>query len=209
MIVDSRSSSSSSSTAAGEDRSRKRRELKRSASGVYRRAILDAAERVFARGAFADARIADIARDAGMASGTVYNYFRSKEEIFQSLGDALGDELHARLDSAHASTSDPLARLEALVRTVLAHVEEHRSILPLLYQSEKRCERYLRAFERALRDAIAGDALRRDFQAADLALFLTGAMSGTIRAWLAAGGRKGLTARAPALVDLFVRGAAR
>jgi AcrR family transcriptional regulator len=47
--------------------------------------ILDAAAVVFAREGFANAKIADIAIEAGIGKGTVYEYFRSKEEMFLAL----------------------------------------------------------------------------------------------------------------------------
>ena len=52
-----------------------------------RQAILDAARRVFARLGFEATTIRDIIRDTGLASGTFYNYFQSKEAVFQALED--------------------------------------------------------------------------------------------------------------------------
>ena len=49
--------------------------------------ILDAATRVFAERGFFGAQVADIARRAGIASGTVYLYFRSKDDVLRSLFD--------------------------------------------------------------------------------------------------------------------------
>jgi AcrR family transcriptional regulator len=48
-------------------------------------AILDAALAAFARHGFADARIEDIARDAGVSKGTVYLYFPAKQALFEAL----------------------------------------------------------------------------------------------------------------------------
>ena len=50
-----------------------------------RRAILDAAIRVFARQGFHNARVSDVAAEAGVAYGLVYHYFDSKEEILNTL----------------------------------------------------------------------------------------------------------------------------
>ena len=50
-----------------------------------RRAILDAAIRVFARQGYHSTRVADIADEAGVASGLVYHYFRSKEAVMTEL----------------------------------------------------------------------------------------------------------------------------
>ena len=50
-----------------------------------RRKLLDAAQIVFERDGFLDARIADIAHEAGVSHGTFYTYFDSKTEIFRTL----------------------------------------------------------------------------------------------------------------------------
>jgi TetR/AcrR family fatty acid metabolism transcriptional regulator len=50
-----------------------------------RRLILDAAIRVFARRGFHHCRVSDVADEAGVAYGLVYHYFRSKEEILNTL----------------------------------------------------------------------------------------------------------------------------
>ncbi len=61
-----------------------------------REAILRAATHVFARNGYFNAKVADVARVAGVADGTVYLYFKSKEEILRSIfersvGEAIAD----------------------------------------------------------------------------------------------------------------------
>src|SRR3954469_8308561 len=61
-----------------------------------REAILRAATQVFARNGYFNSKVADIARAAGVADGTVYLYFKSKEEILRSVfarsvGDAISE----------------------------------------------------------------------------------------------------------------------
>ena len=55
------------------------------AAADKRRAILDAAVRVFARQGFHGCRVSDIADEAGVAYGLVYHYFRSKDEVLDTL----------------------------------------------------------------------------------------------------------------------------
>jgi len=61
-----------------------RRERSKAAN---RQAILDAARRVFAQLGYEAASVRDIIRGTDLASGTFYNYFKSKEEVFQALAD--------------------------------------------------------------------------------------------------------------------------
>jgi TetR/AcrR family transcriptional regulator, fatty acid metabolism regulator protein len=206
--------------ATAEERARKRLELRRSATDVYRRAILEAAERVFVESSFADAKIADIAREAGMATGSIYTYFASKEQIFQSLLELRGEELLGQLDAGSRAPAAPLDRLEAVVRTSLAHVEEHRSMFVLFtelgegqvmrlagHAAQRRYDRFVGHYERAMREAVVAGVIRRDVQVADLVALLTGAMKGYVQAWMSAGGRKGLAVKAGTVLDVFVRGA--
>ena len=50
-----------------------------------RRKILRAASRVFAKKGYSGTRVGDIAREAGIAYGLVYHYFRNKEDVLNSL----------------------------------------------------------------------------------------------------------------------------
>ncbi|HSB61618.1 MAG TPA: helix-turn-helix domain-containing protein, partial [Vicinamibacteria bacterium] len=50
-----------------------------------RQQIIDAAVRVFARTGYYSSRVSDVAREAGIASGTIYLYFDTKDEILVAL----------------------------------------------------------------------------------------------------------------------------
>lgn len=63
--------------------------------------LVTAARRVFERIPFAEARLTDITAEAGVASGTFYTYFNSKEEIFREVAAEVLDEL------SHAARRDP------------------------------------------------------------------------------------------------------
>ena len=54
-------------------------------AGDKREAIMRAATKVFARSGYFNSKVADVAREAGVADGTVYLYFKSKEEILRSI----------------------------------------------------------------------------------------------------------------------------
>ena len=58
---------------------------RRDGAADKRRLILDAAIRVFAREGFHRCRVSDIAREANVAYGLVYHYFRSKDEVLDTL----------------------------------------------------------------------------------------------------------------------------
>src|SRR5258707_14465073 len=79
-----------------------------------RERILAAAERVFARRGFFAARVSEIAKDAGVADGTIYLYFKSKDDLLISLFEnrmrQVNDELRAAVDCA---PEQPIQQLRA------------------------------------------------------------------------------------------------
>ena len=70
-----------------------------------RAAILDAALEEFAARGFADARLDDVARRAGIAKGTIYLYFRDKESLFQELVRAMLSPLVGAIEAAAIARS--------------------------------------------------------------------------------------------------------
>jgi AcrR family transcriptional regulator len=100
--------------------------------------ILEAASRVFAEKEFHEVLIDDVAALAGVGKGTVYRYFRTKEELyFETLLQAF-DELSATLANAVGEEASPTRRLERIVRESLRFSWERRHLLSLLQGDERR-----------------------------------------------------------------------
>lgn len=100
--------------------------------------ILEAASRVFAEKEFHEGLIDDVAALAGVGKGTVYRYFRTKEELyFETLLQAF-DDLSATLADAVAEETSPMRRLEKIVRESLRFSWERRHLLGLLQGDERR-----------------------------------------------------------------------
>lgn len=86
-----------------------------------RRDILESAAQVFARRGYAAATLAELADAAGYAAPSLYRYFRSKEEIFESLREMLLAEFRALFD-APVDRHQPLAtRLASLIVALQRH----------------------------------------------------------------------------------------
>src|SRR5690348_13602877 len=67
------------------------------AKAQNRRIILEAAQRVFAERGYSATNVRDIIRATPLASGTFYNYFRSKEEVFQAIRDEAALNIRPKL----------------------------------------------------------------------------------------------------------------
>ena len=102
-----------------------------------RTAILDAATVVFAKRGFFGAQVADIARGAGIAAGTVYLYFKSKDEILTSLFDRTMREAIGEGRAALADVDDPVERLRRIAHMHLARMGRDRN-LAIVFQVELR-----------------------------------------------------------------------
>src|SRR5213595_3364185 len=80
-------------------------------AGAKRDVILRAAIDVFADRGYFNAQVADVARAAGVAAGTVYLYFRSKDDLLVSIFERTMRDGLAEGRSAVAAIADPIARL--------------------------------------------------------------------------------------------------
>jgi TetR/AcrR family fatty acid metabolism transcriptional regulator len=134
-----------------------------------RNRILEAAIRVFAQMGYHGARVSDIAREAGIAYGLVYHYFKNKEEIlhtiFEERWSGFLDAVEGVADS-NAPTEDKLVSIAALVLNAYRLRPDWVKVLVLEIQRSSRFAEpsQIRAVGR-LFQAVAG--LLRAGQAAD------------------------------------------
>lgn len=129
-------------TGAGSPRSKVRAEQDDGVRGTSLRAertrakLLRGARKIFERDGFVEARVTDIARAAGVAHGTFYTYFSSKEEIFKELVATLQEDLaHQRPDdSGTAQEDDPVARIDRGNRAYLDGYRRNAALMATLEQ---------------------------------------------------------------------------
>lgn len=93
-----------------------------------------AARRVFERDGYLDARITDIASEAGVATGSFYTHFDGKQAIFAAVMAEVHEEtLHPRLD-AEVPQDDPVAVIEAANRAYLDAYRRNAKLMGLMEQ---------------------------------------------------------------------------
>src|SRR5262247_4151427 len=85
-------------------------------AAVRRDHILDAATRVFAARGFNVATVRDVAREAGVADGTIYNYFENKDALLFGIFDRLNESERRQQDLTPAPDADPASFVHAYVR---------------------------------------------------------------------------------------------
>ena len=112
----------------------------RSRKGAETRArIVSAAKRVFEEHGYLDARISDIAEEAGLSHGLFYHYFASKDEVFLEVAEAEEDRLSSRsvVESGllDPSSADPIReRLHEANRRFLAGYRDEARIIGVIEQ---------------------------------------------------------------------------
>lgn len=99
--------------------------------------ILEAASQAFAAKDFHQVLIDEIAEVGGIGKGTVYRYFRTKEDLYFATILRGLDRLHDLLSAALPEEDSPARRLERIAREMLAFFWNQRSLLMLLYRDER------------------------------------------------------------------------
>lgn len=186
-----------------------------------RDAILKAATEVFARRGYFQSQVADVARAAGVAAGTVYLYFRSKDDLLVSIFERTMEETLVAGQSAIVGVDDPRERLRRIARLHLERMGHDRDLAVVfqveLRQSTKFMERfsstYLRDYLGIIRDTIAdGQAagvFRGTFNPTIAAKALFGALDEMATNWILTRRKYSLAAQADEVVDLFLNGVVR
>lgn len=186
-----------------------------------RAAILAAAEQVIIARGFAEASIDGIAREAGLAAGTVYLYFPNKESLFQEL---LGSKVQRLNDAVAAETAKarPLEKaVPAVVTAMFRHFEEHHAFFEIFVRERIEFSRGAAnsnpVFGRieegtAHLAAWLADAQRRGeigrAKPMSLAVALRGLVFQFTRDWLRSGAQGRLTQHAAFVSTFFLKGSA-
>jgi AcrR family transcriptional regulator len=177
--------------------------------------ILAAAAQLFATHRFHEARMEDIAAGAGVGKGTVYRYFRDKDELYQALLARAAEQIIERVGSQAARAAGPRQRLEAVVGVILSYFDEQPHLFDLIQHAEAMyhidaCSPWQRArdeVQRQLRQAFDEGRASRTFVVAnpDLAILL---LVGGLRAVIRFGAQPRPADLVARIVDCFLEGAA-
>ena len=161
-----------------------------------RRAILDAAIRVFARQGFHAARVSDIAREAGVAYGLVYHYFDSKEQMLNELFSERWALLLDAIRQADAELDGPRDKLEAAAGFIIESYRHDPELMKvIIVEVTRAANTFGRTHLPEIREAydqiekIVGDAqrageFRDDVSAVFAAMLFYGAIEQLLTGWI-------------------------
>lgn len=179
--------------------------------------ILGSAGAVFARHGFYKATISQIATDAGVADGTIYLYFKNKDDILYQFIIYKTEIFFMKMNTAVEKGSNAEEKLRNLIRCHLQEFQNDKN-MAIIFQSEVR---YLRDIESQIKDIskmyldllseiieqgqIEG-SMRQDLFVGLVKRFILGAVEGVINTWVTAEGKYDLVSMADPLVDLYMSG---
>lgn len=183
--------------------------------------ILTAARSMLVESGFQDVTLDDIARRAGVAKGTLFLYYKNKDELFTAAFGDLVDQLGANLEIVEASPLSGRALLEDAVRVVLEHFDAHKDFMAqfgagrfpgckdsscgkLIGRMTANVDRVARILKRCSEDKLIAP---RDLDS--YAAFLFGLCRSSILFGAMKKSSKPIAARRDQVVDMFLNGAGR
>src|SRR5437762_9539671 len=180
--------------------------------------ILDAAVKVFAERGYFSSTVAEIARAAGVADGTIYLYFKGKDDLLLRLFDEKMTELLAEVKAAVGQERTAPGKLRRFILLHLAMVERNPDLASVLIVELRQSAQFLKAADRqklaAYVDLIA-DVVRsgqesgevdRNISPSTVKRAVFGALDELALGWLSGGRRAALKKTAAEVAEWMVRG---
>ena len=180
--------------------------------------ILEAAVKVFARQGFYQSTIAQIAKEAGVADGTIYLYFKNKDDILVNFFHYKTKQVFERFRAEVDKVESGLDKLRNLIRRHLAEFQRDRDMAILYqvgtHQIDRLAEDQIREMSKMYQDLIseiveAGQqegSIRKDLYVGLVKRFILGGVDEVINTWLHSENDYDLVSMADPLVDLFLKG---
>jgi TetR/AcrR family fatty acid metabolism transcriptional regulator len=182
--------------------------------------IIEAAIRVFARNGYYNSRVSDIAREAGIASGTIYLYFKTKEDILVTLFREKMAEWVAYVRAEIDGEPDAVAKLRRLVALHFKVLEDSPELAEVVQVELRQGHKFFRGasahevsayfdlIQSVLEDGIAAGLVRGDLRPKIATKMLFGAMDQVATSWVL--GKRGyrLADAADEVATIFLRGVA-
>ena len=180
--------------------------------------ILEAAIKVFARQGFYQSTVAQIAGEAGVADGTIYLYFKNKDDILVQFFNYRTKQVFDRFRAVVNQSDNSHDKLRSLIRCHLTEFQRDRNMAVVYqvetHQNSRLAETQIREMSQMYQDLVSEivetgqqeDSIRKDLYVGLVKRFILGAVDEVINTWLHSDKNYDLVSMADPLVDLFVRG---
>lgn len=183
--------------------------------------IIDAAIRVFARAGYYNSRVSDIAREAGIASGTIYLYFKTKDEILVTLFREKMTEWVVHVRREIAGVADPVAKIRRLVELHFTVLEANPALAEVVQVELRQGHKFFRGASAhevsayfdligsVLDEGVAAGLLRNDLPIKVATKVLFGAMDQVATSWVLGKRAYRLVDASEAVATIFIKGVSR
>jgi len=180
--------------------------------------ILDAAVKVFASKGFFQARVSEIAREAGVADGTVYLYFKSKDDLLISIFEVRMREAISRFRQAALEEKDARSRLERLIRMHLAEFQSDPDLAAVFQVELRQSQRFMREYAKSelreyldfigeiVQEGQKEGVFRTDIPGGLIKRFIFGTIDEVVSTWVMSGMKQDMDSLVAPLLDLFLNG---
>jgi len=182
--------------------------------------IIEAAVRVFARKGYFTSRVSDVAREAGIAAGTIYLYFKTKEDILTTLFREKMAEFVAKLWKAMADQPDPVSKVRRLVYLHFDLLERNPELAEVVQIELRQGQKFFRGASSqeiasyfaligsVLEEGVVAGRFRANLPVKVATKMLFGAMDQMATSWVLGKREYRLVDTADAVADLFLQGVA-
>jgi len=180
--------------------------------------ILEAAVKVFARQGFYQSTVAQIAKEAGVADGTIYLYFKNKDDILVNFFHYKTKQVFERFRAEVDKAQSGLDKLRNLIRRHLTEFQRDRDMAVLYqvgtHQIDRLAEDQIREMSKMYQDIVSEivevgqqeGSIRKDLYVGLVKRFILGGVDEVINTWLHSESDYDLVSMADPLVELFIRG---
>lgn len=189
-----------------------------------RKEIFEAALKLFSTKGYYNTSMQEIAAESEFSTGTLYNFFKNKEELYFSIVGEKSEEIFAKVMKDVATATDPIARIEAMVEGVLKHFETEKTFFKLFIGIRTNFEwevkddlgeklhethmRFIGLIAEVIKEAIDAGEIG-DFDPATLAFILNSSINAIILQWFHSDEDYPLLEKKDIILELFFRGSLR
>lgn len=109
--------------------------------------IIEAAIKVFARNGFYNSRVSEIANEARVADGTVYLYFKNKDDILISLFEEEMDKIIKNMKQEMEPLNDPVKKIKRFAQIHLNMVNENKNLAEVIQVELRQSSKFMREYK--------------------------------------------------------------
>jgi AcrR family transcriptional regulator len=188
---------------------------------AHREEILSAAEKVFAAKGFFSTTMSDIARAAEFGTGTLYKYFRSKEELYFTLIDEKVEEINRLVKAELSQKTSAVERIKKVLGLQFEFFEQNRDFFRIYISERNRFEwtvkdelgkglhekmvSYINVLAGVMRQGIEREEFR-SMNPMDLAHALVGIVNSFVFEWMISRKPYPLISKVDTVLEIFLEG---